>query len=238
MRRLRRPTAPVSFIRRMSLRIQSFTIGVFGVNVYLVTDDATGSRALIDTSESRDVLDRIGNVKLDTILLTHAHLDHAGALVWLQERHDATTVLPRLEREFFDTLTQQGTWFGAPHLNRRLGRIDRLIDDGDEITVGATRLKFLSTPGHTPGMGCFYNDTDIFVGDTLFAGSIGRTDFPLSSPSTMKDSLRRLFTLPLHLEVHSGHGPDTTLERELATNPFLGFIRAERGIDGDSGVSW
>jgi len=222
----------------MALRIQSFTIGVFGVNVYLATDVATGATALIDTSETREVVDLVGDTKLDKILLTHAHLDHAGALVWLQERHDATTVLPRLERTFFDTLTEQGTWFGAPHLNRPLGRIDQLIDDGDEITLGATTLKFLSTPGHTPGMGCFYDDNDIFVGDTLFAGSIGRTDFPLSSPATMKDRLRRLFELPLHLRVHSGHGPDTTLQHELETNPFLGFIRDERGIDGDSGVPW
>lgn len=222
----------------MSLRIQSFTIGAFGVNVYLVADEATGIQALIDTSETRDVITELGDAHPAFILLTHGHLDHAGALVWLQERYDATTVLPTLEREFFATLTQQGTWFGAPHLNRPLGRIDRFVDDGDIVAIGETTLRFLSTPGHTPGMGCFYDDHDIFVGDTLFAGSIGRTDFPLSSPEAMKASLRKLFELPLHLRVHSGHGPSTTLDHELYTNPFLGFIRAERGIDGDNGVDW
>ena len=223
----------------MSLRIESFTLGVFGVNVYLVTDDVTGTQAIIDTSETDEVLDLIGDAKPSLILLTHAHVDHAGALPFLQERFPgATTVLPRLEQEFFRTLEQQGSWFGAPHLNRPLGRIDRLLDDGDVVHVGATSLRFLSTPGHTPGMGCFYDDHDVFVGDTLFAGSIGRTDLPTGDPRLMKASLKRLMALPGHLRVHSGHGPMTTLGEELANNPFLGFIRAERGIDGDDGVDW
>ena len=76
------------------------------------------------------------------------------------------------------------------------------------------------------------------MGDTLFSGSIGRTDFPLSDPQLMVDSLRRLTQLPGHLRVHSGHGPMTTLDTELKTNPFLGYIRRERGIDGPPGLSW
>lgn len=221
------------------MRIETFTLGVFGVNVYVITDDATGKRALVDTSETNEVLEVLGDAKLDLILLTHAHLDHAGALTFVQERFpDAHTVLPRLEEQFFATLTQQGSWFGNPHLNRPLGRIDRLVDDGDVVELGATKLTFLSTPGHTPGMGCFYDDHEIFVGDTLFNGSIGRTDLPTGNAQMMKESLRKLMALPGHLRVHSGHGPMTTLGRELTDNPFLGFLRAERGIDGDSGVPW
>ncbi len=223
----------------MGLRIESFTLGVFGVNIYLATDEATGTQAIVDTSETDDVLEVLRDARPSLILLTHAHVDHAGALPFLQERFPtATTVLPRLEEAFFQTLKQQGSWFGAPHLNRPLGRIDRLVDDGDVVELGQTRLKFLSTPGHTPGMGCFYDEHDIFVGDTLFAGSIGRTDLPTGDARLMKESLKKLLALPPHLRVHSGHGPDTTLGEELANNPFLGFIRAERGIDGGGGVDW
>jgi glyoxylase-like metal-dependent hydrolase (beta-lactamase superfamily II) len=125
-----------------------------------------------------------------------------------------------------------------PHLNRPCGRIDHEIDDGFELMLGETQLKFISTPGHTPGQGCWYDQDDIIVGDTLFAGSIGRTDFPMSNPATMVDSLRRLTKLPGHLRVHSGHGPVTTIAHELKNNPFLGYIRKERGISGPPGYAW
>lgn len=219
----------------MALQIQTATLGVFGVNVYAVTDEATGTQALIDTSETRDVVTILEENAITPkhILLTHAHVDHAGALAWLQERFDATTYLPKDEKVLFDALPQQGDWFGAPDLNRPLGRIDVWLADGDTVQIGQTTLKFLATPGHTPGMGCFYDDTDIFVGDTVFAGSIGRTDFPLSSSEQMRESLRKLFALPHHLQVHSGHGPQTTLAEEFESNPFLGFLRGE-----DDGGVW
>ena len=102
--------------------------------------------------------------------------------------------------------------------------------DGAEIILGETTLRYLSTPGHTPGQGCFYDEADIIVGDTLFAGSVGRTDFPMSTPADMRTSLERLFELPHHLRVHSGHGPVTTLAAELSTNPFVSFLREREGV--------
>lgn len=222
--------------------IECFTVGNFQVNTYLVTDPATGVSAVIDTGETDELIERLDALsprpKLGAILLTHAHIDHAGALAALQQRFDAPTYLPARERELFLTLPHQGTMFGMSFLDRPCGRVDHLVEDGDEITIGSAKLRFISTPGHTPGMGCYYDDRDIFVGDTLFAGSIGRTDFPMSDPLLMKESLRRLFELPLHLRVHSGHGPVTTLLEELNTNPFLGFLREERGIRGTPGIRW
>ena len=128
--------------------------------------------------------------------------------------------------------------FGMPHLDRPCGRIDHEVVDGDSVLLGEMTLRFLSTPGHTPGQGCWYDDTDVLVGDTLFQGSIGRTDFPLSDPSLMVESLRRLTHLPEAMRVHSGHGPMTTIGEELRNNPFLGYIRRERGIDGAPGFPW
>lgn len=224
------------------MHLRCFTVGAFQVNTYLVTDPATGASAIIDTGETDELVRRIQALSpapdIQMILLTHAHLDHAGALVDLQRAWDVPTVMPRAEQPLFDTLPVQGRMFGMPHLDRPCGRIDSRVDDGDTVQLGDLTLRFLSTPGHTPGQGCWYDDEDIVVGDTLFAGSIGRTDFPLSDPALMVESLRRLTALPGHLRVHSGHGPVTTLEHELKTNPFLGYIRKERGIAGPPGLAW
>ena len=211
------------------MQIQCFTVGAFQVNTYLLTDEATGDCAIIDTGESDELaqsllaIDPIPRVRM--ILLTHGHLDHAGSLPQLQTYFNAETYLPRLEKPLFETLPQQGDWFGAPQFNRQCGRIDRWLDDGDCVQFGETRLKFISTPGHTPGQGCFYDDQDIFVGDTLFAGSVGRTDLPMGDHRQMQHSLQRLMSLPGNLRVHSGHGPVTTLQQELISNPFLQFMR-------------
>ena len=224
------------------MKVQCFTVGMFQVNTYLVTDEATGQSALIDTGESDELVRRVRALRpapdIRTILLTHAHLDHAGALTLLQEAWDVPTVMPRDEVPLFQTLPMQGTMFGMPHLNRPCGRIDRFVDDGDTVQLGDTTLRFIATPGHTPGQGCWYDDNDIIVGDTLFAGSIGRVDFPMGDGALAKKSLRRLLALPGHLRVHSGHGPVTTLDRELKTNPFLGYLRVERGLPAGRQMDW
>jgi len=211
------------------MEVECFTVGAFQVNTYLLKDEATGKCAIIDTGESDELLERIQSLDpvpdIEAILLTHGHLDHAGSLMSLQSTFDAKTYLPRLEQPLFDTLPRQGDWFGASHMNRPCGRIDTLVDDGDKIEIGESTLRFISTPGHTPGQGCYYDDQDIFVGDTLFKGSIGRTDLPMGNHSLMQESLQRLMTLPGTLRVHSGHGPVTTLSDELMTNPFLQFLR-------------
>ena len=224
------------------MQVKCITVGMFQVNTYLLTDEATGLSAIVDTGEDDELLRRLAALRpepnIHLILLTHTHIDHAGALSLLQARYDAPTWMPALDRPLFETLPMQGRMFGMPHLDRPCGRIDHEIHDGQSVQLGETTLHFLSTPGHTPGQGCWYTDEDIIVGDTIFAGSVGRTDFPLSDPALAVQSLRRLMELPLHLRVHSGHGPMTTLAVELSTNPFLGYLRRERGLDGPRGHRW
>lgn len=224
------------------MRVECYTVGAFAVNTYLLTDEATGLSAIVDTGETRELVVRLKArdpaPQIATILLTHAHLDHAGALNHLQAEWDVPTVCPRLERPMLEALPIQAQMFGFRGPRVEVGRIDRWVDDGDTVQLGETTLRFLSTPGHTPGQGCWFDDNDIIVGDTLFAGSIGRTDFPMSDPALAVSSLRRLLELPGHLRVHSGHGPVTTLERELKTNPFLGYLRRERGVSGPPGLAW
>ncbi|MDC9725430.1 MAG: MBL fold metallo-hydrolase [Gammaproteobacteria bacterium] len=211
------------------MEVQCFTVGAFQVNTYLLKDESTGKCAIVDTGESEELVQYLQSLEpipdIEVILLTHGHLDHAGALSSLQSIFDVKTYLPRLEQTLFNTLPEQGDWFSAPHMNRPCGRIDSLLDDGDSIKIGNSTLTFISTPGHTPGQGCYYDEHDIFVGDTLFKGSVGRTDLPMGDHALMQESLQRLMTLPGELRVHSGHGPTTTLSDELRTNPFLQFLR-------------
>ncbi|MFH1464103.1 MAG: MBL fold metallo-hydrolase [Pseudomonadota bacterium] len=217
------------------MQIQTITVGQFQANCFLITCPETGAGAVVDVGEDDALGARLAAMapapRLAAALITHCHVDHAAGLAELQARFpDAIACVPAADRPLFEALPQQGNWFGMPSLNRSCGRVDRWLQDGDEIEVGALRLRFLSTPGHSPGQGCFVGHGHAFVGDTLFAGSIGRTDLPLGDGPTMTRSLSKLLELPGETVVHSGHGPDTTLADELATNPYLAHVRKARGL--------
>ncbi len=213
------------------LEVTCFPVSEFQMNAYLVVDQKTRVAAVIDVGIDHSLVVILSNQHpvpdLKYVFITHGHVDHAGGLVHLQKQFSVKTFLPLQEKSYFETLPKQGTYLGHPQLDRPCGIIDQYLEDGDEISIGESILKVLLTSGHTPGHACYYTEQELFSGDCLFAGSIGRTDTPGGNSSQMRESLRRFGVLPTSLKVYPGHGPSTLLKNELANNYFLGFLRHE-----------
>ncbi|CAG0912001.1 unnamed protein product, partial [Cyprideis torosa] len=160
---------------------------------------------------------------LEKILLTHAHIDHAGGTADLAERHGVPIEGPHKEDQFWiDALEDQSRMFSFPA--SRTFTPDRWLEDGDMVQVGNLSLQVLHCPGHTPGHVCFYSkDAQLaFVGDVLFKQSIGRSDFPRGDHAELIKSIKtKLFPLGKDVEFIPGHGPTSTFGHEIENNPFV-----------------
>lgn len=164
---------------------------------------------------------------LEKILLTHAHIDHAGGTAELAKQTGVPIEGPHIGDQFWiDALSQQSQMFGFPQVE--MFTPNRWLEDGDSLTVGEETLQVLHCPGHTPGHVVFYNIESqlVQVGDVLFQGSIGRTDFPQGDHTTLISSIReKLFPLGDDISFIPGHGPMSTLGHERQTNPFVSDSR-------------
>jgi glyoxylase-like metal-dependent hydrolase (beta-lactamase superfamily II) len=162
-------------------------------------------------------------VTVDKILLTHGHIDHAGGTAALARRLSVPIEGPQEEERFWiDALDQQSRMFGFPHVENF--EPDRWLKDGDTVDVGGETLEVYHTPGHTPGHVIFYHPGArlAVVGDVLFAGSIGRTDFPRGDHATLIRAIReKLWPLGRDVRFIPGHGPMSTLGRERDSNPYV-----------------
>lgn len=196
-------------------------------NCSLVWCEATRQAALIDPGGEAERLlaeaDERG-LKLIKLLLTHGHLDHVGAASEIASRLGIPIEGPHRGDDYWlQALPQQSAMFGFPHTDAFTP--DRWLADGDTVSVGEVILDVLHCPGHTPGHVVFYHrdSKTAFVGDVLFAGSIGRTDFPGGDSDALIHSIRqRLFPLGDDVTFISGHGPDSTFGRERRMNPYVG----------------
>ncbi|MBT0960077.1 MBL fold metallo-hydrolase [Denitromonas iodatirespirans] len=164
------------------------------------------------------------DVAVDKILLTHGHIDHAGATAELARLLGVPVIGPQREERFWlDALTQQSKMFGFPPVEAF--EPDRWLEEGDTVEVGLSRLQVIHTPGHTPGHVVFFDPESrlAVVGDVLFAGSIGRTDFPRGDHATLVGAIRnKLWPLGDDVTFIPGHGPQSTFGVERATNPYVG----------------
>ena len=206
----------------MNPSVSGLTVGAFQENCYLVADETAGVSVLIDPGAEADrlisVIERSGT-EPTAIWLTHAHLDHVGAIAGLERRWRLPIYLHPLDEPLYSMASRQAALYGLPF--EQPPAADRTLGDGDVLEVGRFRFSVMHAPGHAPGHVVIHGHGLAFVGDCLFAGSIGRTDLPLSNPRDLAESLDRIVHLPEDTVVYPGHGPPTTVGTEARSNPFL-----------------
>lgn len=203
--------------------IESRALGAMGANCYLISCPETKKAVVIDPgaegkSIHRWILEK--GYHVEYILLTHGHLDHIGAVDELRDAFGAKVGIHALDAEMLTS--------GQKNLSAYMGSsiemkpADVLLEDGQTLTIGKIAIKVIATPGHTLGSVSFLTSEGLISGDTLFDGSIGRSDFPGGSMQQLLDSIKqKLLVLPEETRVYPGHGDATTIGREKRINPFL-----------------
>jgi glyoxylase-like metal-dependent hydrolase (beta-lactamase superfamily II) len=203
--------------------VRHATVGAFQENCYLVADVDAGRGVLVDPGAEGGRLLRMvqdAGVALEAIWLTHAHLDHVGGIAEIRRSLDVPIFLHPADATVYAFADRAAAAYGLPF--EQPPAFDRQLADGDELSVGRFRFRVIHFPGHSPGQCAFVGEGVAMVGDHIFQGSIGRTDLPLSDPAAMQRSLERAARdLAPSLTLYPGHGPATTMARELRTNPFL-----------------
>lgn len=205
--------------------VSSFTVGPFAENSYLLMEEESGLAVLVDPGDegARLVSEvKAAGAKLQGIWLTHAHLDHIGGIAEVLRAWKVPVHLHPLDRPLYEKGAQQAAAYGVPF--EQPPAPDRELADGDVLELGALRFDVLHVPGHAPGHVAFHGHGMLFGGDVLFAGSIGRTDLPMSNPADLQRSLERLATLRPETQLYAGHGESTTIGEELRSNPFMNGV--------------
>ncbi|MGB9892167.1 MBL fold metallo-hydrolase [Thermodesulfovibrio yellowstonii] len=204
------------------MKIKKFEVGPLFVNCYIIYDERTKEAVVIDPGDEPDlILDFIKeeNLNLKYILCTHGHFDHIGSVKELRDETGAKVVLHEKDIEIYRNSPQIAMQFFGIEIEPQ-PEPDILIKNGEILNTGNVQLTVIHTSGHSPGSVCFYTDGYIFTGDTLFAGSVGRTDIIGGSMNELLNSLKKIASLPDETIVFPGHGPKTKIGIEKKTNPF------------------
>ncbi len=203
--------------------IKTLTVGPIMANCFIVGCENTKSAVVIDPGDEADkILMTLAESQLTVkyIINTHGHFDHVGANKKMKEVTGAEILIHAADADMLEQISMASQAFGISVENSPPA--DRTIGEGDQITFGDITLNVIHTPGHSPGGIALSADGVVFVGDSLFYGSIGRTDFPGGDYNTLISSIKnKLFPLGDEVVVYTGHGPETTIGQEKRMNPFL-----------------
>ena len=201
--------------------VKTVAVGPLEVNCHIIGDEKSGKAMVVDPGgDAEAIMDVItkNNLSVEYIICTHGHFDHIGAVGAVKSRTGAKMLLHRDELELYTSAPGQAQYFG---LNiEKQPAPDQFVADGDVIKVGDLSFRVMHSPGHSPGGISLYGEGLALTGDTLFAGSIGRTDLPGSDGGLIGKSLGRLAALPEDTKVLCGHGPSSTIGEEKRHNPF------------------
>ena len=204
------------------MNVETFTVGAFQENCYLIVDDRSRKAVIVDPGgEGERLVEAIekSGAELEAIWITHAHVDHVGAIASIKRRWDVPVYLHPADRRLYEAASRQAEVYGVPF--EEPPPPDREFADGQRLELGDAEFTVMHAPGHAPGHVVIYGQGMALVGDCLFAGSIGRTDLPFSNPPHLAESLKKIADLPPETVVYPGHGMETTIAEERLSNPFL-----------------
>lgn len=211
------------------LKVTTLTFPCFSANCYLITDESTGESLLVDPGSygdrQRDFIKSQGIESLKYILLTHGHFDHMIGVERFRNAFGGEVVVHENDSDKLSSAVGSLYSRFEREIPFASATADIIVKDGDRLPFGGGEIEVIHTPGHTKGCVCYKIGDCLFTGDTLFRGSIGRTDFPDSNQNEMLASLKKLYSIEGDFKVYPGHEGTSTLSYEKQTNPYMKLCR-------------